>query len=171
MYTILKGLLLHQVRLCYYTCSTIHSAHVLSCFWHSLPRVYVINKEICMRTVCQQDEYLKGETVYMHNKHWDVWVHDHWWRNLSFYITAELCREMSGWPRRIERSSNRKRCRSRRSNPKTWANKLWWVQGWRCDHMWGRSTSETTRGIVINPLFSTWGSLSYTCWVISTFMY
>lgn len=42
--------------------------------------------------------------------------------------TAELCRELSGWPRRFERSTNRKRCRSRRSNPKTWANKAWWAQ-------------------------------------------
>ncbi|KAF3839640.1 hypothetical protein F7725_018357 [Dissostichus mawsoni] len=36
---------------------------------------------------------------------------------------AELCRELSGWPRRIERSIYRKRCRNRRGNPKTWANK------------------------------------------------
>lgn len=31
--------------------------------YFSLPRVYVINNEICMRTVCQQDEYLKGDTL------------------------------------------------------------------------------------------------------------
>lgn len=34
----------------------------------SLPRVYVINKEVCMRTVCKQDEYRKGETL-RKNKH------------------------------------------------------------------------------------------------------
>uniref|UniRef100_A0A8C5DLB1 Microfibril associated protein 5 n=1 Tax=Gouania willdenowi TaxID=441366 RepID=A0A8C5DLB1_GOUWI len=61
---------------------------------YSLQRVYVINKEICVRTVCPQDEYLK----------------------------AELCRELSGWPRRIERST-RKRCRNHHGNLKTWANK------------------------------------------------
>ncbi|XP_034467282.1 microfibrillar-associated protein 5 [Hippoglossus hippoglossus] len=84
-----------------YPCTRMYSVHkpVKRCIgglcFNSLPRVYVINKEICMRTVCQQDEYLK----------------------------AELCRELSGWPRRFERSSHRKRCRNRRSNPKTWANK------------------------------------------------
>ncbi|XP_015805629.1 microfibril associated protein 5 [Nothobranchius furzeri] len=61
---------------------------------YSLPRVYVINNEICTRTVCQQDEYLR----------------------------AELCRELSGWPRRLERSTTRKRCRNRSGNIKTWAN-------------------------------------------------
>ncbi|KAL7393963.1 hypothetical protein ABVT39_018419 [Epinephelus coioides] len=84
-----------------YACTRMYSVHrpIKRCIGglciYSRPRVYVINNEICMRTVCQQDEYLK----------------------------AELCREMSGWPRRIERSTNRKRCRNRRSNPKTWANK------------------------------------------------
>uniref|UniRef100_A0A3B4U5D3 Microfibril associated protein 5 n=1 Tax=Seriola dumerili TaxID=41447 RepID=A0A3B4U5D3_SERDU len=84
-----------------YPCTRMYSVHkpIKRCIgglcFYSVPRVYVINKEICMRTVCQQDEYLK----------------------------AELCRELSGWPRRFERSSNRKPCRSRRSNPKTWANK------------------------------------------------
>lgn len=29
----------------------------------SLPRVYVINKEICVRTVCQQDEILLGKSL------------------------------------------------------------------------------------------------------------
>uniref|UniRef100_A0A669E4K3 Uncharacterized protein n=1 Tax=Oreochromis niloticus TaxID=8128 RepID=A0A669E4K3_ORENI len=72
-----------------------HNVHVLSWCSRSLPRVYVINKEICVRTVCREDEYLK----------------------------AELCRELSGWPRRIQRSSNSKRCRNRRGNPQTWANK------------------------------------------------
>ncbi|XP_061573021.1 microfibril associated protein 5 [Cololabis saira] len=84
-----------------YPCTRMYSVHkpIKRCIGYlclySLPRVYVINNEICMRTVCQQDEYLK----------------------------AELCRELSGWPRRIARSSTRKRCRGRRSNPKTWANK------------------------------------------------
>ncbi|XP_018538198.1 microfibril associated protein 5 [Lates calcarifer] len=83
-----------------YPCTRMYSVHkpIKRCIGglciYSLPRVYVINKEICMRTVCEQDEYLK----------------------------AELCRELSGWPRRFERSSNRKPCRNRRSNPKTWAN-------------------------------------------------
>ncbi|CAL1587833.1 unnamed protein product [Knipowitschia caucasica] len=55
----------------------------------SLSRMYVINNEICTRTVCAQDEHMK----------------------------AELCRERSGWPRRIQRSANQKRrCRSRRGN-------------------------------------------------------
>ncbi|KAM4580959.1 microfibril associated protein 5 [Odontesthes bonariensis] len=85
-----------------YPCTRMYSVHrpIKRCLGnlclYSLPRVYVINNEICMRTVCPQDEYLK----------------------------AELCRELSGWPKRIERSSTRKRCRSRRGNPKTWANKV-----------------------------------------------
>ncbi|XP_029958762.1 microfibril associated protein 5 [Salarias fasciatus] len=84
-----------------YPCTRMYSVHrpMKRCIGgiclYSLPRVYVINNEICVRTVCQQDEYLK----------------------------AELCRELSGWPRRIERSTYRKRCRSRRGNPKTWENK------------------------------------------------
>ncbi|XP_029928419.1 microfibril associated protein 5 isoform X2 [Myripristis murdjan] len=84
-----------------YPCTRMYSVHqpMKRCIgglcFYSLPRVYVINKEICMRTVCQQDEYLK----------------------------AELCRELSGWPKRLQRSTNKKRCRNRRSNPKTWANK------------------------------------------------
>ncbi|KAL6109346.1 mfap5 [Pungitius sinensis] len=83
-----------------YPCTRMYSVHrpIKRCIGalclYSLSRVYVINNEICVRTVCQQDEYLK----------------------------AELCRELSGWPRRIERSSNRKRCLNRRGNPKTWAN-------------------------------------------------
>ncbi|KAM9851714.1 microfibril associated protein 5 [Aulostomus maculatus] len=81
-----------------YPCTRMYSVHrpMKKCIGalclYSLPRVYVINNEICMRTVCDQDEYLK----------------------------AELCRELSGWPRRVERSSYRKRCRNRRGN---WANK------------------------------------------------
>ncbi|XP_068591576.1 microfibril associated protein 5 [Cebidichthys violaceus] len=84
-----------------YPCTRMYSVHrpVKRCIGalclYSLPRVYVINNEICVRTVCQQDEYLK----------------------------AERCRELSGWPRRVERSSNRKRCRNRHGNHKTWANK------------------------------------------------
>uniref|UniRef100_A0A3Q3XG60 Uncharacterized protein n=1 Tax=Mola mola TaxID=94237 RepID=A0A3Q3XG60_MOLML len=81
-----------------YTCTRMYSVHrpikqcVGSlCFY--IPRVYVINKEVCIRKVCQQDEYQK-----------------------------ELCREFSGWPRRVERSSNKKPCRSRLGNTKTWAN-------------------------------------------------
>ncbi|PWA23867.1 hypothetical protein CCH79_00010886, partial [Gambusia affinis] len=83
-----------------YPCTRMYSVHrpIKTCLGrlclYSLPRVYVINNEICVRTVCQQDEYLK----------------------------AELCRELSGWPRRIARSSSGKRCRSRRHKPKTWAN-------------------------------------------------
>ncbi|KAG8009989.1 Microfibrillar-associated protein 2 [Nibea albiflora] len=54
-----------------YPCTRMYSVHrpIKRCIGigiciYSLPRVYVINKEICMRTVCQQDEYLKGETPY-----------------------------------------------------------------------------------------------------------
>lgn len=43
-------------------------------------------------------------------------------------VTAELCREFSGWPRRVERSSNKKPCRSRLGNTKTWANMAWGPQ-------------------------------------------
>nr|XP_020473308.1 microfibrillar-associated protein 2-like [Monopterus albus] len=84
-----------------YCCTRLYSVHkplkrsVDGRCIYSLIRVYVINKEICTRTVCQQDEYLQ----------------------------ADLCRELSGWPKRVERSSNRKRYRYRRSNPQTWANK------------------------------------------------
>uniref|UniRef100_A0A4W6D8U5 Microfibril associated protein 5 n=1 Tax=Lates calcarifer TaxID=8187 RepID=A0A4W6D8U5_LATCA len=121
-----------------YPCTRMYSVHkpIKRCIGglciYSLPRVYVINKEICMRTVCEQDEYLKGEMVYLHVEHYDVRVCDlTLGRNpsvsclfLFFFLrnTAELCRELSGWPRRFERSSNRKPCRNRRSNPKTWAN-------------------------------------------------
>ncbi|XP_030605250.1 microfibril associated protein 5 [Archocentrus centrarchus] len=84
-----------------YPCTRMYSVHkpikkcIGSLCLYSLPRVYVINNEICMRTVCQDDENLK----------------------------AELCRELSGWPRRIQRSSNRKPCHNRRGNTQTWANK------------------------------------------------
>ncbi|KAJ8289920.1 hypothetical protein GJAV_G00006760 [Gymnothorax javanicus] len=70
-----------------YPCTRMYSVHrpVKKCI-HSLciystPRVYVINREICVRTVCQQEEILK----------------------------AELCREKSGWPKRLQRSAE-KRC-------------------------------------------------------------
>uniref|UniRef100_A0A671W7Z1 Microfibril associated protein 5 n=1 Tax=Sparus aurata TaxID=8175 RepID=A0A671W7Z1_SPAAU len=48
-----------------YPCTRMYSVHrpIKKCIGalclYSLPRVYVINNEICMRTVCQQDEYLK----------------------------------------------------------------------------------------------------------------
>lgn len=35
---------------------------LISYLWCSLPRMYVINKEICTRTVCQEDEYRKGQS-------------------------------------------------------------------------------------------------------------
>ncbi|XP_048010017.1 microfibril associated protein 5 [Megalobrama amblycephala] len=71
-----------------YPCTRMYSVHrpikrcIHSLCLYSLPRVYVINKEICVRTVCQQDEIL----------------------------LAELCREKSGWPKRQKRTT-RKRCR------------------------------------------------------------
>ncbi|XP_051575928.1 microfibril associated protein 5 isoform X2 [Myxocyprinus asiaticus] len=71
-----------------YPCTRMYSVHrpikrcIHSLCLYSLPRVYVINKEICVRTVCQQDELLM----------------------------AELCREKSGWPKRQKRS-NRRGCR------------------------------------------------------------
>ncbi|XP_026173684.1 microfibril associated protein 5 [Mastacembelus armatus] len=85
-----------------YACTRMYSVHrpIKRCIgklcFYSLPRVYLINNEICTRTVCQQDEYMK----------------------------AERCRELSGWPKRVERSLNMKFCRNRRSNPPTWANKV-----------------------------------------------
>ncbi|CAL9705599.1 unnamed protein product [Knipowitschia caucasica] len=86
-----------------YPCTRMYSVHrpAKKCIGgfclYSLSRMYVINNEICTRTVCAQDEYMK----------------------------AELCRERSGWPRRIQRSANqRRRCRSRRGNPNTWENKV-----------------------------------------------
>ncbi|KAF7666844.1 hypothetical protein LDENG_00089300 [Lucifuga dentata] len=84
-----------------YPCTRMYSVYrpmkrcIGSLCLYSLPRVYVINNEICVRTVCEQDEYLK----------------------------AELCRELSGWPKRLERSTYKKHCRNPRSNTKTWTNK------------------------------------------------
>ncbi|KAG7469309.1 hypothetical protein MATL_G00127650 [Megalops atlanticus] len=80
-----------------YPCTRMYSVHrpikrcIHSLCLYSIPRVYVINKEICVRTVCQQEEILK----------------------------AELCREKSGWPKRLQRST-KKRCRL--GNPQTWKN-------------------------------------------------
>uniref|UniRef100_A0A672LVS9 Microfibrillar-associated protein 2-like n=1 Tax=Sinocyclocheilus grahami TaxID=75366 RepID=A0A672LVS9_SINGR len=71
-----------------YPCTRMYSVHrpikrcIHSLCLYSLPRVYVINKEICVRTVCQQDEILM----------------------------AELCREKSGWPKRQKRTTMN-RCR------------------------------------------------------------
>ncbi|XP_043117090.1 microfibril associated protein 5 [Puntigrus tetrazona] len=71
-----------------YPCTRMYSVHrpikrcIHSLCLYSLPRVYVINKEICVRTVCQQDEILM----------------------------AELCREKSGWPKRQRRTTS-SRCR------------------------------------------------------------
>lgn len=64
------------------------------CFY-SVPRVYIINNEICSRTMCDDDEHLQ----------------------------AERCREQSGWPKRLQRSTNQKRCQDHYGNLKTWANK------------------------------------------------
>uniref|UniRef100_A0A3P8WWI8 Microfibril associated protein 5 n=1 Tax=Cynoglossus semilaevis TaxID=244447 RepID=A0A3P8WWI8_CYNSE len=52
-----------------YPCTRMYSVHrpLKRCIGgvclYSLPRVYVINKEICTRTVCRQDEYLKGRAL------------------------------------------------------------------------------------------------------------
>uniref|UniRef100_A0A3Q3MZ76 Microfibril associated protein 5 n=1 Tax=Mastacembelus armatus TaxID=205130 RepID=A0A3Q3MZ76_9TELE len=97
-----NSLLLLNCREEMYACTRMYSVHrpIKRCIgklcFYSLPRVYLINNEICTRTVCQQDEYMK----------------------------AERCRELSGWPKRVERSLNMKFCRNRRSNPPTWANKV-----------------------------------------------
>ncbi|KAJ8355012.1 hypothetical protein SKAU_G00225790 [Synaphobranchus kaupii] len=70
-----------------YPCTRMYSVHrpikrcIHSLCLYSIPRVYVINKEICVRTVCQHEELLK----------------------------AELCRAKSGWPKRLQRSA-KKRC-------------------------------------------------------------
>ncbi|XP_056331745.1 microfibril associated protein 5 [Danio aesculapii] len=70
-----------------YPCTRMYSVHrpikrcIHSLCLYSLPRVYVINKEICVRTVCLQDEILM----------------------------AEICREKSGWPKRQKRTT-RRRC-------------------------------------------------------------
>ncbi|XP_061918551.1 microfibril associated protein 5 [Entelurus aequoreus] len=83
-----------------YPCTRMYSVHrpIKRCIGglclYSLPRVYVINKEICSRTVCRHDEDVR----------------------------AEICRELSGWPRRVQRSPGGKRCRHRRGDLKTWAS-------------------------------------------------
>ncbi|XP_066568528.1 microfibril associated protein 5 [Amia ocellicauda] len=77
-----------------YPCTRMYSVHqpikrcIHSLCLYSLPRVYVINKEICVRIVCQQEEILK----------------------------ADLCRERSGWPKRAQRSLNRCHRRNARSS-------------------------------------------------------
>ncbi|XP_076827013.1 microfibril associated protein 5 [Brachyhypopomus gauderio] len=78
-----------------YPCTRMYSVHrpikrcIHSLCLYSLSRVYVTNKEICVRTVCQHEEALK----------------------------AEICREKSGWPKRIQRSF-RRRCYHRRNSTK-----------------------------------------------------
>ncbi|KAK2855083.1 hypothetical protein Q7C36_006952 [Tachysurus vachellii] len=68
-----------------YPCTRMYSVHqpTKTCLHamciYSLRRVYVINKELCMKTVCPQEERLK----------------------------AELCREKSGWPKRLQRSAQK----------------------------------------------------------------
>ncbi|KAK3551137.1 hypothetical protein QTP70_013995 [Hemibagrus guttatus] len=69
-----------------YPCTRMYSVHqptktcLHSMCIYSLRRVYVINKELCVKTVCPQEELLK----------------------------AELCREKSGWPKRLQRSTEKK---------------------------------------------------------------
>ncbi|XP_060776483.1 microfibril associated protein 5 [Neoarius graeffei] len=68
-----------------YPCTRMYSVHqpTKTCFhttcFYSLRRIYVINKELCVKTVCPQEELLK----------------------------AELCREKSGWPKRLQRSTKK----------------------------------------------------------------
>uniref|UniRef100_A0A3B3UI60 Microfibril associated protein 2 n=1 Tax=Poecilia latipinna TaxID=48699 RepID=A0A3B3UI60_9TELE len=51
-----------------YPCTRLYSVHkpckqcLNSLCFYSLRRVYVINKEICMRTVCAHEELLRGES-------------------------------------------------------------------------------------------------------------
>ncbi|XP_043937733.1 microfibrillar-associated protein 2-like [Protopterus annectens] len=65
-----------------YPCTRLYSVHQprkqcmnYQCFY-SLRRMYIINKEVCFRVVCEQEERL----------------------------LAEKCRERAGWPRRLQRS-------------------------------------------------------------------
>ncbi|XP_028666015.1 microfibril associated protein 5 [Erpetoichthys calabaricus] len=66
-----------------YPCTRMYSVHyplkqcIHTLCFYSLRRMYVVNKEICSRVVCLQDDFLK----------------------------AELCREKAGWPRRMQRSA------------------------------------------------------------------
>ncbi|KAB5587038.1 hypothetical protein PHYPO_G00008320 [Pangasianodon hypophthalmus] len=68
-----------------YPCTRMYSVHqprktcLKSMCIYSLRRIYVINKELCVKTVCPQEELLK----------------------------AELCREKSGWPKRLQRSTKK----------------------------------------------------------------
>ncbi|MBN3322654.1 MFAP5 protein, partial [Atractosteus spatula] len=65
-----------------YPCTRMYSVHrptkrcIHSICIYSYPRVYIINKEICVRIVCQEEEALK----------------------------ADLCRVRAGYPRRLQRS-------------------------------------------------------------------
>ncbi|XP_041038580.1 microfibrillar-associated protein 2-like, partial [Carcharodon carcharias] len=66
-----------------YPCTRLYSVYhplkqcVHSLCFYSLRRMYVVNKEICMRTVCQEEEKIK----------------------------ADLCRTQFGWPRRYRRNN------------------------------------------------------------------
>ncbi|XP_078393704.1 microfibril associated protein 5 [Cetorhinus maximus] len=66
-----------------YPCTRLYSVHhplkqcVHSLCFYSLRRMYVVNKEICMRTVCLEEEKIK----------------------------ADLCRTQYGWPRRYRRNN------------------------------------------------------------------
>ncbi|XP_067882652.1 uncharacterized protein [Heterodontus francisci] len=66
-----------------YPCTRLYSVHqpLKQCIhkicFYSLRRMYVVNKEICIRTVCLQEEKIK----------------------------ADLCRTQQGWPRRYRRNN------------------------------------------------------------------
>ncbi|XP_067854346.1 microfibrillar-associated protein 2-like, partial [Heptranchias perlo] len=66
-----------------YPCTRLYSVHqplkqcVHTMCFYSLRRMYVVNKEICLRTVCQNEERLK----------------------------ADLCRAQQGWPHRYRRNN------------------------------------------------------------------
>uniref|UniRef100_A0A3B4AMJ1 Uncharacterized protein n=1 Tax=Periophthalmus magnuspinnatus TaxID=409849 RepID=A0A3B4AMJ1_9GOBI len=57
-----------------YPCTRMYSVHgpTRKCIGgfclYSLQRMYVINKEICTRTVCSQDEYMKGQPLVLCKK-------------------------------------------------------------------------------------------------------
>uniref|UniRef100_A0A671LXU9 Microfibril associated protein 2 n=1 Tax=Sinocyclocheilus anshuiensis TaxID=1608454 RepID=A0A671LXU9_9TELE len=54
-----------------YPCTRLYSVHqpckqcLNSICFYSLRRVYVVNKEICVRTVCAHEELLRGERVFV----------------------------------------------------------------------------------------------------------
>ncbi|XP_059818011.1 microfibrillar-associated protein 2-like isoform X2 [Hypanus sabinus] len=66
-----------------YPCTRLYSIHhpLKQCLhkmcFYSLRRMYVVNKEICHRTVCEDEERIK----------------------------ADLCRKMQGWPTRVRRTN------------------------------------------------------------------